>query len=134
MQFCHVDTLYSGEVCHYYYLFSAMANFCAMALKYHWRYFNIDFPQDQWNHLKHWMLPSTLCNIGGLQRTFCWSYLNSFVTVLQWKLLKSTNVVNFIPCRPSDINYKVWYNYHFLDGLHNRLNNNMFILKNTVVW
>lgn len=33
MQFCHVDTLYSGEVCHYYYLFSAMALFLCYGIK-----------------------------------------------------------------------------------------------------
>lgn len=39
------------------------------------------------------------------------------------KATETTNSANLILCRQFDINYKVWYNYHFLSGLYNQLNN-----------
>lgn len=48
-------------------------------------------------------------------------------------ITQSTNLVNFILCRQSDINYKVWYNYHFLGELHNQLNNNLHMFHNPAV-
>ena len=47
----------------------------------------------------------------------------------EMKISQSTNLVNFILCRQSGINYKVWYNYYFLDELHNHLNNNLNTFK-----
>lgn len=48
----------------------------------------------------------------------------------EMKISQSTNLVNFILCRQSGINYKVWCNYYFLDELHNHLNNNLNTFKN----
>lgn len=76
------------------------------------------------------MLPSTPCWRGVLQNLL----LKLFEFLSDDAAMKvRVQTVNFILCRQSDINYKVWYNYHFLDELHNHLNNNLNIFKNPVL-
>lgn len=104
--------------------------FCFMHLKQYLGIFYIDFHKlSETTSKTNQMLPSTPYSRRVLQNLLLklFKFLSDSA---EMKISQSTNLVNFILCRQSGINYKVWCNYYFLDELHNHLNNNLNTFKN----
>lgn len=104
--------------------------FCFMHLKQYLGIFYIDFHKlSETTSKTNQMLPSTPYSRRVLQNLLLklFKFLSDSA---EMKISQSTNLVNFILCRQSDINYKVWCNHYFLDELHNHLNNNLNTFKN----
>lgn len=103
---------------------------CFMHLKQYLGIFYIDFHKlSETTSKTNQMLPSTPYSRRVLQNLLLklFKFLSDSA---EMKISQSTNLVNFILCRQSGINYKVWCNYYFLDELHNHLNNNLNTFKN----
>lgn len=104
--------------------------FCFMHLKQYLGIFYIDFHKlSETTSKTNQMLPSTPYSRRVLQNLLLklFKFLSDSA---EMKISQSINLVNFILCRQSGINYKVWCNYYFLDELHNHLNNNLNTFKN----
>lgn len=104
--------------------------FCFMHFKQYLGIFYIDFHKlSETTSKTNQMLPSTPYSRRVLQNLLLklFKFLSDSA---EMKISQSTNLVNFILCRQSGINYKVWCNYYFLDELHNHLNNNLNTFKN----
>lgn len=104
--------------------------FCFMHLKQYLGIFYIDFHKlSETTSKTNQMLPSTPYSRRVLQNLLLklFKFLSDSA---EMKISQSTNLVNFILCRQSGINYKLWCNYYFLDELHNHLNNNLNTFKN----
>lgn len=103
---------------------------CFMHLKQYLGIFYIDFHKlSETTSKTNQMLPSTPYSRRVLQNLLLklFKFLSDSA---EMKISQSINLVNFILCRQSGINYKVWCNYYFLDELHNHLNNNLNTFKN----